>query len=60
VAEELAQRGDHPRRQVVDAKVAAVLEGGDRLRLAGAGMAGDQNQFDLIAHRELPREDRRK
>jgi hypothetical protein len=36
VDEELAEPGDHPRRQVVDAEVAAVLEGGDRFRLPGA------------------------
>ena len=36
VPEELAESADHPRRQVVDAEIAAVLEGGDRLRLAGA------------------------
>ena len=40
-----ARRGaDHPRRQVVDAEVAAVLEGGDRFRLARAGVAGDHHQ----------------
>ncbi len=50
VAEELAEAADHPRRQVVDAEVAAVLEGGDRFRLAGAGVAGDQDQLDLAAH----------
>ena len=44
VAEELAEAVDHPRRQVVDAEVAAVLEGGDRLRLAGPGVAGDHDQ----------------
>ena len=47
VAEELAEAADHPRRQVVDAEVAAVLEGGDRLRLAGARVAGDDDQRDL-------------
>ena len=47
VAEQLAERGDHPRRQVVDAEVARVLEGGDRLRLAGARVAGDHEQLDL-------------
>ena len=41
VAEQLAEAADHPRRQVVDAEVAAVLEGGDRFRLARPGMAGD-------------------
>src|SRR4029079_19756112 len=36
MAEELAERTDHARREVVDAEVAAVLERRDRLRLAGA------------------------
>ncbi len=49
VAEELAEAADHPRRQVVDAEVAAVLEGGDRLRLAGPGVTGDHDQLDLAA-----------
>ena len=47
VAEELAEAVDHPRRQVVDAEVAAVLEGGDRLRLPGPGVAGDDDQGHL-------------
>ena len=46
VAEELAQRPDHPRRQVVDAEEARVLERGDRLRLARARIAGDHPQLD--------------
>ncbi len=54
VAEELAEAADHPRRQVVDAEVAAVLEGGDRLRLAGAGVAGDQDEVDPFAHAQPP------
>ena len=45
VAEQLAERADHPRRQVVDAEVAPVLEGGDRLRLAGPRVAGDHDQL---------------
>ena len=48
VAEELAEAADHPRRQVVDAEVAAVLEGGDRLRLAGPRVAGDHDQVDPL------------
>src|SRR5215212_1575304 len=46
VAEELPQAADHPRRQVVHAEVAAVLEGGDRLRLTGPRVAGDHHEFD--------------
>ena len=46
VAEQLAERADHPRRQVVDAEVPAVLERGDRLRLARAGVAGDHHEID--------------
>src|SRR5215207_7063664 len=53
VAEELAEAGDHPRRQVVDAEVAAVLEGGDRLRLARARVAGDDDERHLLRHRHL-------
>ena len=56
VAEELAEAADHPRRQVVDAEVAAVLEGGDRLRLAGAGVAGDHDQGHLAAGRPRARQ----
>ena len=47
VAEELTEAADHPRRQVVDTEVAAVLEGGDRLRLAGPGVAGDDDHHHL-------------
>ena len=43
------EAADHPRRQVVDAEVTAVLEGGDRLRLAGPGVAGDHDQIDVLA-----------
>ena len=48
VAEQLAEPGDHPRRQVVDAEVAAVLEGGDRLGLAGPRVAGDHDHLDPL------------
>src|SRR5262249_46623153 len=48
VLEQLAERADHPRRQVVDAEVAAVLEGGDRLRLARARVTRDHHQLDLL------------
>jgi hypothetical protein len=44
VAEEVGKRADHPGRQVVDAEVTGVLEGGHRLRLAGAGEAGDEHE----------------
>jgi hypothetical protein len=53
VAEQLAEAVDHPRRQVVDAEVAAVLEGGDRLRLAGTGMAGNDDQVHLAVRHRL-------
>src|SRR5206468_789463 len=52
MAEQLAERVDHPRRQVVDAEVAAVLEGGDRLRLAGAGVPGDHDDPDVLGRRD--------
>ena len=55
VAEQLAEGADHPRRQVVDAEVAAVLEGGDRLRLAGARVAGDDDQVDVPDGRAVSR-----
>ena len=48
VAEEVTELADHPRRQVVDAEEAAVLEGGDRLRLAGPGVAGDDDNGDVL------------
>src|SRR5688500_6049749 len=48
VAEELAQGADHPRREVVDAEEAGVLEGGDRLGLAGAGVARDDEELDRL------------
>src|SRR5512143_2200893 len=48
VPEELAEPADHPRRQVVDAEVAAVLEGRDRLGLAGAGVPGDHHELDPL------------
>ena len=44
VHEQLDQRADHLRRQVVDAEVARVLEHVHRRRLAGAGEAGDHHQ----------------
>jgi hypothetical protein len=47
VAEELAEAADHPRRQVVHAEEAGVLEGGDRFRLARAGVPGDHHQGDV-------------
>src|ERR671918_2780679 len=48
VAEQLAERADHARRQVVDAEVTAVLEGRDRLRLPGARVAGDHDQVHRL------------
>ena len=58
--EQLAQALDHPRRQVVDAEVAAILEGGNRLRFAGAGVAGDHHHSTRLPrkrslHRDAPR-----
>ena len=47
VAEELAEGADHPRGEVVDAKVAAVLERRDGLRLPGPRVAGDHHQVDV-------------
>ena len=44
VHEELDERADHLRRQVVDAEVARVLEDVHRRRLPGAGVAGDDDQ----------------
>jgi hypothetical protein len=44
MAEQVRQRSDHLGRQVVDAEVAGVLEGGHRLRLAGPGEAGDHDE----------------
>ncbi len=44
VHEQLDQRADHLRRQVVDAEVAGVLEHVHRRRLAGAGEAGDDDE----------------
>src|SRR6187549_168029 len=49
--EHLAEAADQAGRQVVDAEVAAVLEGGDRLRLAGPRVAGDHDQLDVLALR---------
>jgi hypothetical protein len=45
-AEEVDQRGHKLRRQVVDAEVAGVLEGVDRLRLAGPREAGDDYELE--------------
>src|SRR3954464_8016474 len=44
VGEELRQRPDHLRRQVVDAEIAGVLEARHRLRLACAGEAADHHE----------------
>ena len=44
VAEQVGQRADHLRRQVVDAEVARVLEAGHRLGLARAREAGDDDE----------------
>ena len=44
VDEQLDERADHPRREVVDAEVAAVLEDVHRRRLAGAGEARDHDE----------------
>ena len=46
--EHLAEGTDHLRRQVVDTEIAVVLEGGDRLGLAGTGMPGDHDHLDLL------------
>src|SRR4051794_3250585 len=48
VLEELAEPLDHPGRQVVDAEVATVLEGRDRLRLARTRVAGDHHELDPL------------
>ena len=44
--EEIRQRRNHLGRQVVDAEVAGVLEGVDRLRLAGPREAGDDYELE--------------
>ena len=44
VHEQLDERADHLRRQVVDAEVARVLEDVHRRRLAGAREAGDDDE----------------
>src|SRR4051794_26915301 len=44
MAEQLSQRGDHLRRQVVDAEVAGVLEASHRLGLARPREAADQHE----------------
>jgi hypothetical protein len=53
VAEELPQGADQTRGQVVDAEVAAVLEGGDRLRLARTRVAGDHNHLNALLSHQL-------
>jgi hypothetical protein len=51
VAEQVGQRPDHLGRQVVDAEVAGVLEGGHRLRLARAAEPRDDDE--VLDHRIL-------
>ena len=55
VHEQLGQRADHLRRQVVDAEVAGVLEDRHRGRLPGAGVPGDD---DEVVQAGLHRPDR--
>src|SRR5581483_1715504 len=50
VSEELAERADHPRRQVVDAEIARVLERRHGLGLAGARVAGDEDELYALGH----------
>src|SRR3954454_13156888 len=45
VHEQLRERADHLRRQVVDAEVAGILEHVHRRRLAGARQAGDDDEI---------------
>src|SRR3954447_27077725 len=44
MAKQLAERADHPRRQVVDAEVPRVLERRDRLGLSRARVPGDHDE----------------
>src|SRR5204862_1742640 len=47
VTKQLAEGADHSRRQVVDAEIAAVFEGSDRLRFARARVPRDHDQIDF-------------
>jgi hypothetical protein len=50
VQEQLRERADHARREVVDAEVAGVVEHAERRGLAGAGEAGDHNEIGQASH----------
>ena len=50
---QLRERRDQRRRQVVDAEVAEILERADRLRLAGARQAGEDDERMARASRRL-------
>ena len=53
-AEQVDQRRHQLRRQVVDAEPAGVLERVHRLRLPGAGQAGDDHELQRLGHATLP------